>query len=177
MPGTFGEVVSENTNQSVVGERSMSIEITSFIESENDIRSLRDTVFGQEQGVPRELDWDGEDTWCTHAIARSHAGVPIGTGRMRSDGKIGRLAVLADWRGRGIGGRLLESLVSKAHEYKFKSAYLHAQTHAIHFYEKYGFRKEGSEFVEAGISHVKMVRDLQKFPETTVAAMARNCEY
>ena len=139
----------------------MIIEITSFTESENYIRSLRDTVFGQEQGVPRELDWDGEDIRCTHVLAMSDSGIPIGTGRMRSDGKIGRLAVLANWRGHGIGGELLESLVSKAYECKFKSVYLYAQTHVISFYEKYGFCKEGAEFIEAGISHVKMVKDLQ----------------
>ncbi len=139
----------------------MTIEITSFTESENYIRSLRDTVFVQEQGVSRELEWDGEDARCTHVLARNDSGIPIGTGRMRPDGKIGRLAVLADWRGHGIGGELLELLISKANEFKLKSVYLHAQTRAISFYEKYGFRKEGSEFIEAGISHVKMVKDLR----------------
>ncbi|OGQ13981.1 MAG: hypothetical protein A2026_01055 [Deltaproteobacteria bacterium RBG_19FT_COMBO_46_12] len=138
----------------------MSIEITSFAESENYIRSLRDAVFVQEQGIPRELEWDCEDTRCIHVLARNDSGIPIGTGRMQSDGKIGRLSVLANWRGQGIGGELLESLVSKAYECKFKSVYLHAQTHVVSFYEKYGFRKEGGEFIEAGISHVKMVKDL-----------------
>jgi predicted GNAT family N-acyltransferase len=139
----------------------MNIEITSFTESENYIRSLRDAVFVQEQGVARELEWDGEDARCIHVLARNDSGIPIGTGRMRSDGKIGRLAVLANWRRHGIGGELLELLVSKAYECKLRSVYLHAQSHAVSFYEKYGFRKEGAEFIEAGISHVKMVKDLQ----------------
>jgi predicted GNAT family N-acyltransferase len=143
-----------------IGEVFMSIEITSFSESEKDIRSVRDKVFGQEQGVPRELDWDGEDSCCTHVLARDDSGIPIGTGRMRPDGKIGRLAVLLDQRGHGIGGALLKLLVFKAYEYKFKSVYLYAQTHAVSFYEKYGFCKEGTEFIEAGIPHIKMVRFL-----------------
>ncbi len=139
----------------------MNIEITSFTESENDIRSLRDTVFVQEQGVPRELEWDGEDSLCIHVLARNDSNIPIGTGRMRAGGKIGRLAVLANWRGQGIGGELLEALVRKAYECKLKSVYLHAQTHAVSFYEKCGFRKEGAEFFEAGIQHIKMVKDIQ----------------
>ncbi len=143
----------------------MHIGMTSFSESENYIRSIRETVFIVEQGVPRELEWDGEDARCIHVLARSDSGTPIGTGRMGSNGKIGRLAVLADWRGRGIGGELLRSLVSKAYESKFKSVYLHAQTRAIPFYEKYGFRKEGAEFTEAGIPHVKMVKSLQAISE------------
>ena len=138
----------------------MNIEITSFAESENFIRSIRDTVFVQEQGVPHELDWDGKDTGCTHVLARSDSGISIGTGRMQPDGKIGRLAVLQNWRGHGIGGKLLKSLVGKAYECKFKSVYLHAQIHAISFYEKHGFRREGPEFIEAGITHVKMIKDL-----------------
>ena len=144
-----------------IGERSVDIEITSFTESEDHIRFLRDTVFGQEQGVSRELDWDGEDTGCIHVLARNGTGMPVGTGRMRSDGKIGRFAVLANWRGKGIGGSLLESLVGEACDRRFKSVYLHAQTRAISFYEKHGFRKEGEEFIEAGISHFKMVKDLK----------------
>ena len=139
----------------------MNIRITSFSESENEIRSVRDTVFGREQGVPRDLDWDGEDPNCTHALAKYSDGSLIGTGRMRSDGKIGRLAVLACGRGNGIGGNILEALVGEARARRLNRVYLHAQSQTVAFYEKHGFRKEGSAFVEAGISHVRMIRDLQ----------------
>jgi predicted GNAT family N-acyltransferase len=138
----------------------MNIKITSFSESENEIRSLRDTVFGIEQGVPRDLDWDGEDSYCAHVLAKDSDGSLIGTGRIGSDGKIGRLAVLARRRRHGAGGQILEALVSEACARRLNRIYLHAQSQAISFYEKHGFRKEGSEFVEAGISHVKMIRDL-----------------
>jgi predicted GNAT family N-acyltransferase len=139
----------------------MNIKITSFSESENEIRSLRDAVFRIEQGVPPDIEWDGEDSSCTHVLAKDSDGSLIGTGRIRPDGKIGRLAVLAHRRGDGVGGKILEALVSEAHTRRLNRVYLHAQSRAISFYEKHGFRKEGSEFVEAGISHVKMIRDLQ----------------
>ena len=140
----------------------MNIEITSFSESENEIRSLRDAVFGIEQGVPRDLDWDGKDSYCTHVLAKDSDGSLIGSGRIGSDGKIGRLAVLASRRGNGVGGEILEALISEAHTRRLNRVYLHAQSQTINFYEKHGFCKEGSEFVEAGLSHVKMIRDLNK---------------
>jgi predicted GNAT family N-acyltransferase len=139
----------------------MNVKITSFSESENEIRSLRDEVFGIEQGVPRDVDWDDEDSNCAHVLAKGSDGSPIGTGRMRSDGKIGRLAVVACRRGNGIGGNILEALIGEACARELNRVYLHAQSQAVSFYEKHGFRKEGSEFVEGGIPHLKMIRDLQ----------------
>ena len=139
----------------------MNIKITSFDESENEIRVLRDTVFGIEQGVPRDLDWDGEDPYCAHALVKDGEGSVIGTGRIRSDGKIGRLAVLEDRRGNGVGGIILEALIGEAHARRLNRVYLHAQSQTVPFYEKHKFRKQGSEFVEAGIPHVKMVRNIQ----------------
>ena len=138
----------------------MRIQITSFRDSEADIRSLRDCVFGVEQGVPRELDWDGQDAHCTHVLAKDNDGIPIGTGRMRADGKIGRLAVLRHCRKQGVGGKMLETLVGAAHQRQLEQVYLHAQCHAIAFYEEHGFRIDGEEFQEAGILHVSMIRDL-----------------
>ena len=79
----------------------MHTKVTSFGESESDIRSIRDTVFGEEQKVPRELDWDGNDPSCIHVVATDSEGAAIGTGRMQPDGRIGRLAVLKQWRRRG----------------------------------------------------------------------------
>lgn len=139
----------------------MNIKITSFSESENEIRSLRDAIFGIEQGVPRDLDWDGEDSYCAHVLAKDSDGNVIGTGRIRSDGRIGRLAVLESRRGNGVGGKILEALIREAHARRLSHVYLHAQSQTVSFYEKRGFYMEGSEFFEAGIPHVKMVRDLQ----------------
>lgn len=139
----------------------MHLELTSFRKSENDIRSLRDTVFGLEQGVPREIDWDGKDTCCTHVLAKDSDGIPVGTGRIHSDGKIGRLAVVVAWRRHGVGGAMLEALVNEAYAQRLKRVYLHAQSQAISFYTKHGFHAEGAAFVEADIPHVKMTRELE----------------
>ena len=143
----------------------MNLKLTSYEESEGKIRSIRDTVFGQEQKVPREINWDGNDPDCIHIVALDKDDKPIGTGRIQADGKIGRLAVLKDWRNRGFGGKMLETLVESACSQGLKQVHLHAQVHAILFYEKRGFEKDGEEFMEAGIRHINMTRSTKSIPE------------
>jgi predicted GNAT family N-acyltransferase len=146
----------------------MNIRTTSFEESEEDIRFVRDTVFGEEQKVCRELDWDGMDTRCIHVVATDTRRNPIGTGRMQPDGRIGRLGVLKTWRGRGIGGRMLEALIESAHSLDLDEVHLHAQLQMVSFYYKRGFAKDGGEFMEVGIRHINMTRSTkQAHGETT----------
>jgi len=137
------------------------IRTTAFQAAERDIRRVRDTVFGAEQRVPRELDWDGQDPDCVHVLARDARGRPVGTGRLQPDGRIGRLAVLKPWRGRGLGSRMLAGLVAAARRRGLARVFLHAPWPAIPFYERRGFIKAGAAFVEAGIRHVNMTRELK----------------
>ncbi|MBT7742065.1 MAG: GNAT family N-acetyltransferase [Opitutae bacterium] len=140
----------------------MKVTIRSFREAESDIRFVRDIVFGQEQNVAREVDWDGKDSQSIQVVATDDDNNPVGTGRMQPDGKIGRLAVLDSWRGQGIGQKMLRVLVETAEKKGFQEVFLHAQVHAASFYEKCGFHKNGEEFLEAGIPHVKMTRNMSK---------------
>jgi predicted GNAT family N-acyltransferase len=119
---------------------------------------VRDAVFGHEQHVAREIDFDDQDPHCVHVVATDAGGTPIGTGRMQPDGRIGRLSVLKQWRGQGIGARMLEALVASARGRGSKKVYLHAQVQAIPFYERRGFARDGAEFLEAGMRHVTMTR-------------------
>jgi len=123
------------------------------------LRAVREAVFIREQNVPRELEWDEIDSQCDHVLAEAQ-GEPVGTGRLLPDGHIGRMAVLPAWRNRGVGGAILNELAAMAGERGIQRLTLHAQTHARAFYERHGFRAEGEEFTEAGIPHVRMVRDL-----------------
>lgn len=123
-----------------------------------DIRCVRNTVFTEEQGIDESLDFDGHDAQCVHVLARSPDGAAIGTARMLPDGHVGRIAVLAPWRGRGIGTRLVEHLVAAAADAGISEVHLHAQVHAAGFYERLGFEAHGEPFLEAGIEHVRMAR-------------------
>ncbi len=121
------------------------------------LSSLRHTVFVEEQGVPIELELDGEDALAWHAAAFSDDGRLIGTGRMLGSGKIGRMAGSQSMRGQGIGRGLLDALVAEARRLKFEEVSLGAQLPAVSFYERAGFKAYGDVFLDAGIDH-KMMR-------------------
>jgi len=87
--------------------------------------------------------------------------MPIGCGRLLRDGHIGRMAVLRECRGRGVGAALLALLVALARERGNDRAILNAQTHALPFYARFGFMPEGLEFTEAGIPHRTMTLTLR----------------
>ncbi len=116
------------------------------------LQALRRAVFVVEQQVPEDEEWDQQDAVSQHVLAIVD-GEAVGTGRLLPDGHIGRMAVLKAWRGRGAGRALLRELIAMARHAGFSEAVLHAQTHAIKFYEKQGFTAEGAEFMEAGIAH------------------------
>lgn len=127
---------------------------------ERSLRDIRQRVFMVEQGVTADLEWDGIDPQCRHALAEDGAGRPIGCARLLPDGHIGRVAVLADWRGRGVGDALLERMVALARELGHPRVMLNAQTHALAFYARHGFVAFGPEYDDAGIPHRAMMRSL-----------------
>ena len=142
------------------GRVEVRIELVDWAESETAIRAIRESVFIAEQAVPEELEWDGLDPLCAHALAWNDLGDAIGTARMQADGTIGRMAVLKDWRGRGVGHALLQPLLDLAARQCLSRVTLAAQIHAIGFYERAGFHVAGDPFMDAGIPHRLMVRDL-----------------
>ena len=127
-----------------------------FHEFETGIRNVRETVFVTEQHVPLELEWDGLDETAFHAIAQTQQDAIIGTGRLLSDGHIGRMAVLAEWRGQGIGSHLLNSLLKQAYNQRLARVWLSAQIGAIAFYQRHGFTVISNEYLDAGILHKDM---------------------
>ncbi|GHB05034.1 GNAT family N-acetyltransferase [Modicisalibacter luteus] len=116
---------------------------------------LRRRVFIDEQHVPEEEEWDGQDPACLHFIAFD-AGQPVGTARLLPDGHIGRVAVLAQARGRGIGLALMRKAIEAAQLEGHAEVQLAAQIHALPFYERLGFQAYGQEFLDAGIPHRNM---------------------
>ena len=120
------------------------------------LQTVRAKVFVEEQGVPQDLEWDGQDEEASHFLAVNEAGQAIGCARLLPSGQIGRMAVMAEQRGRGIGNRLLDAAVEQAKQLQMTRVFLHAQRDAIDFYRKAGFLPSGGEFMEAGIPHLAM---------------------
>jgi predicted GNAT family N-acyltransferase len=106
------------------------------------------------------MEYDAADPVSLHALARGPDDQAVGTGRLLPDGHLGRMAVLSDWRGKGVGTALLSRLIEAARDRQISRLALNAQLSAADFYRRFGFLEEGDDFIEAGIPHVAMVKRL-----------------
>jgi len=129
---------------------------TSWKKHHKELSEIRRIVFVEEQHVPEELELDEFDETSHHVLALDNNNTAIGCGRIKPDGQIGRMAVLKDWRNKGVGNAILETLLNRAKESGLNEIYLHAQVTAIEFYEKSGFIVNSNEFMDAGIPHKTM---------------------
>jgi predicted GNAT family N-acyltransferase len=120
------------------------------------IAPVRRTVFIEEQAVPEALEWEAADADCDWFIALA-GGDAVGIARLTPAGRIGRMAVLAGWRGQGIGSALLAEALAQAGRRGLVRVDLHAQCHALGFYERFGFIADGPDFFDAGIPHRHMI--------------------
>lgn len=134
----------------------MIVKIVSWKDAGNALSDIRLRVFIEEQSVPESLEWDGMDEDAVHVLALDASRV-IGCARMLAGGRIGRMAVLPEWRGRGVGRAMLETLIASAREQCLAHVSLSAQTHAIPFYAKSGFKVCSEIYDDAGIPHRDMV--------------------
>ncbi|MGF1497520.1 MAG: GNAT family N-acetyltransferase [Elainellaceae cyanobacterium] len=137
----------------------LTIRIVTYAEALTEIQAIRYAVFQVEQGVDPALEFDGQDETATHLMAYQ-AGTPIGTTRIRylSDrlAKIERVAVLADYRGSGVGRRLMAVAIAHLRDRGIPDIKINAQIQVRNFYERLGFCQRGEVFNEAGIPHVEM---------------------
>lgn len=133
------------------------VRIADWQQNNADLRRIRERVFVQEQRVPPEQEWDSQDLVAVHFLAESD-GFAVGTARLLPDASMGRVAVLKEWRGLGIGDALIKAAIAEAERRGQHEQTLTAQVHAAQFYERLGFESISDEFIEAGIPHVEMRR-------------------
>ena len=137
-----------------------SISEARFEDREAEIRGIRSAVFTEEQGIDPDIDFDGSDPQCLHVIAKNATGSTVGTARMFDDGHIGRMAVLQAYRRQGVGRAMMEALIAAAAKRGLQQVYLNSQVQVIDFYRALGFEKTGAPFMEAGIEHIRMQRQV-----------------
>jgi predicted GNAT family N-acyltransferase len=147
------------------------VQLASWQHDRVQIQQVRRTVFIEEQQIAERDEWDELDPVIPHVLAFAAADSTkrdaVGTGRLEPTGKIGRVAVLPQFRGTGAGLAIMHRLVRLAAERGFAEVYLNAQEYACGFYERLGFRAEGPVFDEVGIPHRRMRRRIGKSDAST----------
>ena len=123
------------------------------------LSNIRHRVFIEEQKVPESLEWDEFDDSSSHFIVL-YKHEAIAAARLKLDGQIGRMAVLPNYRNKGVGSALLQFILNNIDRRNLTQVYLHAQTTAITFYERMGFVSHGGIFHEANIPHREMTKIL-----------------
>ncbi|WP_129727063.1 GNAT family N-acetyltransferase [Ectobacillus funiculus] len=126
---------------------------------------IRQAVFVEEQGVPLEDEFDGFDILNEHSehILVYYNERPVGTGRVRwvdGFGKLERICILEPYRKFGLGKVIINTLEEIAEEKGTAKVKLHGQTQAEGFYKKLGYETSSSIFMEDGIPHILMIKQL-----------------
>ncbi len=142
----------------------INIQIVTWASHQPQLRAVRTPVFIEEQAVTPEFEWDDIDATAVHLLATlKHNNLepqPIACLRIIDYKKIGRMAVLKEYRGHGLGAALLQEAVAICKKQGSNSVVLSAQTHAIEFYKKAGFKQISEEYCDVDIPHVDMQLDL-----------------
>ncbi|MFW5949740.1 MAG: GNAT family N-acetyltransferase [archaeon] len=139
-----------------------SIEVGGDRENAYDVRW---TVFVEEQGVDPDIEIDEHEDEAIHFVAYAED-EPVGAARLREPepgvGKVERLAVLQTHRGNGLGEALMNAVEREARERGLTTLILHGQLRVAEFYEYLGYERVSGEFMEAGIPHVEMVKEIDR---------------
>lgn len=140
----------------------MSVKIINTEQEKQLAFSIRNIVFVEEQNVPPEIEIDEFEDEAIHFICYDDEQA-IGAGRLRfveQYGKLERICILKSHRGKSYGKKIIKKMEEEIINKGYTKAKLHAQTHAIHFYEQLGYETASSEFIDAGIPHIAMVKEL-----------------
>ena len=132
------------------------IAIVNWPERQAELTSIRRAVFIEEQNVPESIELDGKDPGFIHVLASDKNGRPVGTARINRKGRIGRMAVLQDYRRQGIGRKMIKTLMNYGRKNSITDFHVSSQITAVGFWRKMDFEPSGEEFLEAGIKHINM---------------------
>lgn len=134
-------------------------------ENYKDSEIVRKAVFVDEQGYPLSEEFDFHDNECAHFMIYDGK-KPVATARIflieNNVAKLGRIAVLKQYRGEHLGARLMNALILRARQMNADSMYISAQTYAVPFYEKFGFHAYGEEYLDIHIPHYDMKAEISK---------------
>jgi tRNA(adenine34) deaminase len=151
---------SKRDRRKIVADSTMEVKTATWQDDQSTLKAIRFEVFVEEQGVPTAEEIDRFDPLSIHAIAWID-GQAAACGRLLPDGHIGRMAVRKAYRGRNVGAAVLTHLIERARQRGDVESVLSAQTHAIGFYEKFGYVAFGPEYLDCDIPHRTMRKNLK----------------
>lgn len=129
------------------------------------VKAIRTAVFTEEQGANADEEFDAYDSKAEFALLFEN-GAPVGTARTvkaPKGYKIGRIAVLKEYRGKGYGDLLVRVITRRAFEKCADTVYVDAQNYAVPFYEKIGFKVIGEELFDRGLPHIPMSIEREEY--------------
>ena len=121
-------------------------------------KGIREVVFIQEQQIDPHDEWDEQDSVCLHFVVYVHDQA-VATARLLANHCVGRVAVLKEFRGLGLGQRLMQMTIDTARQQQRPYVQLSSQVHAIGFYQALGFEVDGEVYLDCGIPHQNMRLD------------------
>lgn len=142
----------------------MKIKVVESKKEKDDALTVRTAVFVKEQNVPPNIEVDQHEEDSIHFVGYKY-NMPIAAGRLRFDGKYGkleRICVLKKFRGNSYGKKMIQAMEEEILNQGYNKAKLNSQTHAESFYKQLGYITISDEFIDAGIPHITMVKDLKK---------------
>jgi predicted GNAT family N-acyltransferase len=143
-------------------ENNLKVEVVKWIDGYDSLTMIREKVFIEEQKVTSQLEWDGMDENAMHFLVFKDEEA-IGCARavvIKNYMQLGRMAVLKEYRGQGIGSALLEKAIVTAKLNQISSIHISAQCYAIDFYLKFGFKVMSDIYLDAEILHRDMTLKL-----------------
>lgn len=141
----------------------MKVKAVESKKEKDDALSVRTAVFVKEQNVPPNIEVDQYEEESIHFVGYKN-NIPIAAGRIRFDGEYGkleRISVLKEYRGNSYGRKVIHAMEAEILNQGYVKAKLHSQTHAESFYKQLGYITISDEFMEAGIPHITMVKELK----------------
>ena len=139
---------------------SFRIELKDWEQARPSAAPLRYGVFMEEKYALPGIELDDLDAQCAHALAVDEGGATVATGRLQPDGNIGRMAVLKDWRRRGVGEAIIQALVEEARRRSYREVWVSVPLQAAEFYRGLGFAADGKVTKDAGLLVQKMRMEL-----------------
>ncbi|MCY6413544.1 GNAT family N-acetyltransferase [Acinetobacter sp. VNH17] len=137
----------------------LSVENGDWDQLQQDARLIREQVFIVEQNIPEQDEWDDQDAISQHFVVYD-CDQPVATARLLQNNSVGRVAVMQEYRGQGIGRMIMLDIIHYAQQQHRPFLKLSSQVHAISFYEKLGFVTQGDPYDECGIPHIEMMMPL-----------------